>query len=667
MLRYLLLLALLMPRLCAGVLATYEQDGVIDSHEVRLPALYVPAEQAATPLLKPGPFKVTFSGSLKVETRQRLYFSFAGSGQVTLTIDGETVHTEEGILGTTKSERLRLNAGEHPFTLAYQSPQEGAAQFRILWEERSFPTEPIPTSAFSGELPSPPLSAAVYRGREIFARHLCIKCHTSNEGLGPHAMPELSHVPPILGLTGQRLKADWIAEWIADPQALRPTSEMPRLVTQDEAGRQEAADLASYLMTLGAEAQEKDEQVMLEGDALAGGALFHQLACVTCHELPNETKPQDAKRLSLARLGDKYQSKALHDYLLKPSQLSPHTRMPNFGLSETEANDLTKYLLESAPEKADKLAEQLMGDPTRGEILAKQKHCGACHAGLPYDPTLAPSFEKIADVSWSSSPCYDSEASHLNLPAGAEDDLEALRKNHLASLKQDTSLSFATRQFKNLRCNACHSHDEEQALLANLHSESASLASHLAAVDRVDQSLPALTFVGEQLHSDYLSQMLSGTVAERPRPWLEARMPAFSSHSPEVFAAGFAAQHGLAPSSPKPGQIDEKLAKIGRALTTSEEGFGCIACHGVGLQEPTAAFEVMGINFDQTHLRLREGFYHQWMNDPTRINPATKMPRYADAKGETALPILEGSAQAQFEALWIYLSEIPTEQKAPSE
>ncbi|MFC0016988.1 c-type cytochrome [Roseibacillus persicicus] len=634
----------------AELLATYTQGESTDSHLVRLPALHVPADTPATPLLEAAPFTVTWTGKLVVEKRQRLYFSFAGNGSASLSVAGEEVLSEEGELGGEKSERLRLNSGEHEISLTYTAPEEGESRFQLLWEERAFPTEPIPPNAFAKIDPSLAKDALAYQGREIFGRQLCIKCHVSTQGFGPNGMPELAHVPPILGLTGDRLKQDWLARWIADPSFYRPDTNMPRLVEDNDEGRQQAADLAAYLMSMKSGA----EPVQVEGDSQDGGAVFHKLACVTCHGLPTEGAPSD-NRVPLIHLAEKFQPSALRDFLLNPSQLSPHTRMPNFRLSEEEATNLTSYLQEASA-KAEK--PELVfpeGDASKGAGHSLSMQCGACHAGLPYDPSKLPSFETIVQKPWDQAACYDSPGSHLNLPPQAGAALEALRSEHLESLKNDTAASLAERQLRTLRCDACHTRDEVPALLGSLHSQTSALAAHLHVEEKLDQSLPRLTHTGAMLHTDYLTNILKGEAEPRPRPWLDARMPGFANHSPESFAIGLAQQHGLAPSKQNKEEPNQELATLGEEIIGSDTGFGCTTCHGVGDQDPTAAFEVMGINFDQTKHRLRESFFFQWMHDPTRITPDTKMPRYADESGKTPLPVLNNDSEKQFEAIWEFL------------
>ena len=637
-------------QLAAEVLASFQQEDKQDSHLARLPALYITDNQPVTPLLDSGPFEVTWSGTLAIEKRQRLYFSFEGLGSAQLTINDKEVLSEAGLLGEKQSERLRLNSGEHSFSIHYQSPKEGTARFQLFWEERAFPKEPIPPKAFGKIDPSLAKSTLAYQGREIFARHLCAKCHLPQDGFGSHAMPELGHIPPILGLTGDRLNESWLARSIANPASIRSDTNMPQLVPNNEQGRQQAADLAAYLMTFKTSTATKP----LTGSIQEGGAVFHKLACVTCHGLPNETSPSE-ERIPLTHLFDKFQPDALKDFLLEPAKLSPHTRMPNFRLSEEEASALACYLLDSSSQVEHKALTFPKGDAVNGSTLSMQMHCGACHAGLPYDPASLPPFESIIEKPWTTAPCFQSENSHLNLPPEAGEALEALRNEHLSSLKKNTPAFFAERQLRNLRCNACHTYDDRTALLNSLHSQSASLAAHLNLTEKVDQSLPRLTHIGEMLHTDYLSSILQGTVDTRPRPWLDTRMPGFANHRSESFAAGLAALHGLAPSTATEHQFDLESINHGEKLIGSEAGFSCTTCHGIGPKKPTAAFEVMGINFNLTKHRLRESFFYHWMHDPSRITPNSKMPRYADDQGKTSLPDLDNDSRLQFEAIWKFL------------
>jgi hypothetical protein len=119
-------------------------------------------------------------------------------------------------------------------------------------------------------------------------------------------------------------------------------------------------------------------------------------------------------------------------------------------------------------------------------------------------------------------------------------------------------------------------------------------------------------------------------------------------------AAGLSRAHGFAPSDPVKLKVDPGLAEIGGKLVDAE-GFGCTTCHGIGDQAATAAFEVGAVNFHLTPGRLREEFFHRWMDNPAGVTPGNKMPRYADGNISQRTDILDGDAHKQYEAIWHWL------------
>ena len=130
-------------------------------------------------------------------------------------------------------------------------------------------------------------------------------------------------------------------------------------------------------------------------------------------------------------------------------------------------------------------------------------------------------------------------------------------------------------------------------------------------------------------------------------------MPAFPAYA-KPLAEGLSRSHGFSPSAPAEIGIDPALAEIGKTLVGSD-GFGCTTCHGIGEQKPTAAFEVGAINFKLVPERLREGYYHRWMDNPQSVIPGTKMPRYSDGTESQRTDILEGDSRKQYEAIWHWL------------
>jgi mono/diheme cytochrome c family protein len=70
--------------------------------------------------------------------------------------------------------------------------------------------------------PEPPVQWST-AGAEMFEKLKCIQCHqlTTDESV------TLSDLAPDLGLARSRLRPQWVADWLIDPQALQPETKMP--------------------------------------------------------------------------------------------------------------------------------------------------------------------------------------------------------------------------------------------------------------------------------------------------------------------------------------------------------------------------------------------------------------------------------------------------------
>jgi cytochrome c len=94
----------------------------------------------------------------------------------------------------------------------------------------------------------------------------------------------------------------------------------------------------------------------IEGDAANGKTLFTQRGCIACHVAPGVPNATGTIGPSLAGIGDPAKKPKLTDggdntpqhikaWIQDPQRLKPGTMMPNLGLSDKEANDLTAFLL----------------------------------------------------------------------------------------------------------------------------------------------------------------------------------------------------------------------------------------------------------------------------------------------------------------------------------
>jgi cytochrome c1 len=646
----------------ADLVADFIQNGATDSRVDRFPALSIPMGQPATPFLAVGSFQVVWKGKLVIPQRQRLIFSFEGEGAARLKIAGNDVLIRDGVLAGEVSKSTRLNPGEHEFELSYSSRPDGSASFRLFWEEAGFPRQTVPASAFKAQATEATSHAALLRhGRSLFASQSCAKCHSSGNGFGAGQMPEILELAPILVGTGDRTTEEWLRRWITNPHQIKPTTHMPALVdASSPEGLQQASDLAAYLTSLkmGSPAGVAPDTSL----AKQGGVHFHEFGCVACHHLPDQSLA-DSTRVPLNNVASKYLPGALVAFLKNPDTYHPFIKMPNFRLSDDEANSVAAFLTQASSGKETKLGHSFpLGDVTRGAKVAESLQCGVCHPGMPMSPeSAAAPLAIVFKKDWAASGCVapadkSGKSPRLNLNDHDRTALIAFSKTGSGSLTRDNSMEYLIRQTESLRCTACHAMDRLQPDLANLHSESQSLAAHMPQLhERVDQTRPALTFTGEMLYTTAIEAMIAGTSEPRPRPWLGMRMPSYRIHA-SALAKGFSQLHGLEPNKPTEVKVDPALAEIGKNLVGAD-GFGCTTCHGIGEMKPTAAFEVAGIHFNLTPSRIREDYYHRWMDHPQSVTPGTKMPRYSQANKSQRADVLEGDAKKQFDAIWHYLHQ----------
>ncbi|HEX7041488.1 MAG TPA: cytochrome c oxidase subunit II [Trueperaceae bacterium] len=115
----------------------------------------------------------------------------------------------------------------------------------------------------------------VQQGRTLFAQKGCIGCHANDnyaEGVsyGQPQFPELTNfgLRHTVGAGVLDATLENVAQWIMNPQSVKPGNHMPTLWAEDDPNREEEATaIAAYLLSLGAEQRTADA-----GDTLAVSA-----------------------------------------------------------------------------------------------------------------------------------------------------------------------------------------------------------------------------------------------------------------------------------------------------------------------------------------------------------------------------------------------------------
>jgi mono/diheme cytochrome c family protein len=650
---------------------TRDEDSTAqDIRVTRLPALFVPVKGSPSPLLDPGQFRSRWEGFLKLDLNDTMVFESEGRGSATLKIEGQVVLDASGPeLNGARSRSVALRSGLNRFELDYASPQEGTAEFRLNWSSKHVFKEPIPSTVLvhDADHRGLALSLAMREGRTLFAERRCARCHKPDSDWNPTAMPELAADAPDFTGIGSRLKEDWIEKWLLDPKVIRPDTVMPRLLSGSNAAK-DARDIASFLAGLQVQGENRAIASAPSEDLhLRGKELFNDLGCAGCHRLPNDMGLTNESRLFVGDIEAKWQPEALRSFLRNPSKHFRWTRMPDFKLTDKEADALAAFLVSQHAQPVTRVSSSAgQPDAERGKELVSSLGCLGCHSlqGLT-NRAVGPSLAQLTKATWDRGCLAENASDRGNAPGFSFTQREraSLRAfgqtDFSAMLRRDTADEFAERQIAALRCQACHARDNKTDLLTELAAATPQPAragsDDEIGARSVHVGRPSLTLAGEKLYAGWMRRFLDGTLAYKPRPELQGRMPAFPAYAIGL-AEGIARQHGYdAESAPAP-VVDSQLAEIGRQLTGVANGFSCVSCHNVGNQKALAGKDTATVNFACITDRLRQAYYWRYVQDPPHLLPGTMMPKFIGEDGTTQVKtVFDGDPQRQFTAIWNYL------------
>ncbi len=270
-----------------------------------------------------------------------------------------------------------------------------------------------------------PAAGDATRGEKLVKELGCLACHSAAGSRASEFAPELS------GL-GSKVTPEWLYSWLKNPKHFSPDTRMPNLRLSDE----EAADITSYLLSLKNEPFESrstpkakeavlDEMAMkflsknmrvaeaksalgkMDREAklnfLGKQTIAHQ-GCYACHAIQGfeDAKPIGAEltkegqkdlhqfdfgfssidhtreswifhKLKEPRLFDEGKVREYHDKL----------RMPDFGLTDEEAEKLTTFVLslreEPIPYGMKDNLDLNQQKIEAGRLLVKKLNCQGCH------------------------------------------------------------------------------------------------------------------------------------------------------------------------------------------------------------------------------------------------------------------------------------------------
>lgn len=576
--------------------------------------------------------------------------------------------------------------------------------------------------ALNGRVHAQPDTVPFVAGFERFARHheienrvagrllltelSCTACHAAtSDDLKPKLGPRLDG-------TGNRLGHEWIAGFLAAPQKEKPGTTMPDVLAGfPDAGRGAAVRaLAAFLTSLrepfpdikGNGARGVPHEFWKHGDAAHGRRLYHQVGCVACHAAYEdyetvETKPSpleqlleqldedELKALGLSaasrrvpsvphgNLAAKYSPQSLTHFLLDPHKTRTGGRMPNLKLGVVDAADIAAWLLrdgqsaDASREDARVFDEDVV---QTGRRLFSELGCSNCHSVKGVTP--AKMAKPLAELNLAGPRnCVGAPRSgipHFPLDSFQIETLKsALTDEHgnASATRGSTSKQQLDAQVLKLNCLACHERDGK----GGVGRYRRSYFETVGHVDIGDEGRlpPPLTGVGNKLQSSWLTRVLKGTGDVRPH--MRIRMPLFPADQVKSLPTWLtqADQESKKAASEKDvfGDVS-KLAEDGRLLLDT----GCVQCHPL---RGDALPGVVGIDLEGIASRVQPQWFHDFLLNPGKLKPRTRMPTFFPNGTSQNAAILKGDTERQIAAMWAYLKnagklELPPKiQKARSQ
>jgi cytochrome c2 len=531
--------------------------------------------------------------------------------------------------------------------------------------------------------------------RLMYIRAGCWGCHKT-EGY-----KNLRKVGPSLEQIKTKTNPDWAYFWVLDPPAFRPTR-MPKFFglsnsSSPEDGARNRAEVGAMVDYIFAKSGELtyDRGAPARGDTARGRQLVETIGCYGCHVIGNEGDLAwaDPRRFgpNLAGTGSKVNESWLYHWLKDPRHYWRETRMPDLRLTDSEASDITAFLLNlrregfedfrrpaAAPEILKTIGlEYLMQRMTRaeaesawqeksagdqvqyvGEKLIGRYGCFGCHdiPGFENTQPIGVELSKHAEK-----PLFQLDFGFVDIHHGRRDffaqklkdpriydlgrvkppqdklkmpqfdftdeEVELMTLNLLGFTKEtvaitkmpqrspvqvDTERGWWLTHERN--CIGCHSFDGYGGAIASTLSDPA-LAP------------PMIRREGAKVNPDWLFRFLKEPSSIRP--WLSARMPTFHLDDPTAtdLVKYFVAleDETLRFRSQVADQSNHQDLQAGAQLFKELQ---CQKCHVVGGQLPGGTPADWAPDLALAHDRLQHDWILEWLRDPQKWLPGTRMPNF---------------------------------------
>jgi mono/diheme cytochrome c family protein len=543
---------------------------------------------------------------------------------------------------------------------------------------------------------SNPSRFAIKRGEELFHSIGCVACHDPR--LEKSSEPVAASIP--LGSLSQKYTLPGLTQFLQDPLAVRPSGRMPDLNLTPA----EARDIASFL--------ESDLDIVAglqysyyegEWDKLPK---FETLKPVATGEAENfDLTPARRKDHFALRFEGTIELPQAGDYLFligsddgsrllidgkvvvitdgvhpfeqkrkkQPMTAGPHEVVVEYFEDEGEESlqvdfegpgltqqPLATLLTSPAKPSASKTPPETFAidsaKAAKGREYFASLGCAACHVlrenGMPFaaTKTATPLTELMVERG-----CLDQRSTSTPRYGLSEAHIAAMSAT-IVNEKKPSQYITAERKINDtlvrFNCIACHQRGNLGGIVAARDSFFVSDMPEMGDEGRIP---PGLNSVGAKLTTEWLDHIFAQ--GAKDRPYMLTRMPKFGAANVGQLRQDFATTDASARKSVPTINVtadDERRIKAAGRRLVGAQGFSCIKCHTFADQKSSG---IQALSLTTMTKRLQHDWFYHYLQNPQAYRPGTRMPT-AFPDGQTTLPkILDGTVDAQIDAIWRYLSD----------
>lgn len=459
---------------------------------------------------------------------------------------------------------------------------------------------------------SPPAGDAK-RGEQIVKSIGCLGCHTVEETDRTKIGPRRTFGQPLQNI-GNKTTYQWLYDWVRDPSHYSPATYMPDLRLTDA----QVADVATFLTTLKGPAGDAPKAAPTGKDV--DDVLLSYFAA---------TLPLADARAQVGRLDEQKKQIELGQRVI--------ARYGCFSCHEIKGFEKTQPIGTELSEEGSKLVTRLdfgFTDLKHGDKL------GWFHQKIA-DPRIFDKGRVLQPLEKLRMPDYGASAEEAERLVTAivsfQREVQPLQAMPVRSARRDNVIegrNLAQRR----NCVSCH----------NIEA-AAGGGEYVKLVSDPSLAPPGLTPEGARVQADWLYAFLRQPITIRP--WLDVRMPTFGFDDASLNRV-IRYFEGVS------GKIETfQTHDVLRASNLAGEGaqlfitLKCQACHVLGEIPKDQPVSNLAPDLRMAPERLQPDWIIEWLKNPGRILPGTRMPQYWPEYPKSPYPQMGGDGEAQVRAI----------------